>query len=280
MMRDCSVFAISSRTSSRPEFFDSCKRLHSPCKPQRSATSADEAPAKSDLIALFAVRFRNATKSLVSSRGNSECNRRRESRTECTQATSTRVGGHLCSISPERRSQSSSTRALTKSGNVASSMEPPATAVRPSANFWKPSTASQRWGTYNSVTRAQAACSATLSGSCNSRCSLESSAVVEASAPSWLVGSGTASESKQRSADCRITPERPLRYSLATFAGSSPRSSSVSELFTASSTERSGDLRRCSSALRIRPICKSTSSKTFKKVGMCRYCLRKPAQLQ
>mmetsp|Transcript_4557 Transcript_4557/g.14144 ORF Transcript_4557/g.14144 Transcript_4557/m.14144 type:complete len:250 (-) Transcript_4557:215-964(-) len=147
MIRACSVLAISSRTSSRPESLDSCRRLHSPCSRKRPETRRAAAAEKIARMAPSAVRQRKAMKSFVSRRGSEPWSLRRASRTEWMQETSTRVGGHFSSTSAESHWQSSSTRLSTKSGSRASSMEPSVAAIRPSCSFRKPSTASQRWGT-------------------------------------------------------------------------------------------------------------------------------------
>mmetsp|Transcript_52216 Transcript_52216/g.154121 ORF Transcript_52216/g.154121 Transcript_52216/m.154121 type:complete len:322 (-) Transcript_52216:481-1446(-) len=286
MISDCSVFAISSRTSSSPLFFDSCSRLHWPWSAVSSVTTDAAAVRKSDFMAVWAVRLRNAMKSLFRSRGRTQWRRRSESRTACTQETRTLDGGHRASMSLERCSQSSVMRVLTKSWSMPSSCGPaaaePAAPETPSWSFWKPSTASQRCGTKSSVACAQAPRSATLSGRFSSSWSFDRAGASSPPAPAAAAASGgaRASGAKQRSRDCWSTAALPMRYSLATFSWFSPRSSSVTELFTASSTERSGDLSLCSSALRILPICSSTSSRTFWKVGMFLYCRRKPAQLQ
>mmetsp|Transcript_37741 Transcript_37741/g.99863 ORF Transcript_37741/g.99863 Transcript_37741/m.99863 type:complete len:224 (-) Transcript_37741:208-879(-) len=121
MIKDCSVLAISSRTSSSPLFFDSCSRLHSPWSAISSVTTDAAAVRKSDFMAVLAVRLRNAMKSLFRSRGRTAWSRRSESRTACTQGTSTLVGGHRASTSFESRSQSAAMRALTKSCSTPSS---------------------------------------------------------------------------------------------------------------------------------------------------------------
>ena len=51
------------------------------------------------LIAFIAVRFKKTMKSFVKRRGSNECSLRKESLTECTQVTNTRVGGQPCSTS-------------------------------------------------------------------------------------------------------------------------------------------------------------------------------------
>mmetsp|Transcript_128438 Transcript_128438/g.363495 ORF Transcript_128438/g.363495 Transcript_128438/m.363495 type:complete len:214 (-) Transcript_128438:819-1460(-) len=213
MINDCSVLAISSRTSSRPEFLDSCSCLHPACRLQRSATSDAAATENSAFMALVAVRFRNAVKSLVSSRGCRECSRRRESRTEWMQDTTTRVGGYFCSRRAESLSQNSSTHVLTKVDSVPSSTEPP---VWLSCSFWKPSTASQRWGTYDSVAMLHEQASITLSGRCRSFCSLESS--TKASLPAEDASAAMASSvflrlsaGKHSSRDLCSTAALPLR---------------------------------------------------------------------
>mmetsp|Transcript_67932 Transcript_67932/g.159900 ORF Transcript_67932/g.159900 Transcript_67932/m.159900 type:complete len:240 (+) Transcript_67932:792-1511(+) len=146
MIRACSVLAISSKTSSRPELLDSPSFLHSLCSLHISTSIPEQAVENSAFIASMAVRPRNALKSRVSRAGNSECNRLKESRTECMQDTSTRVGGHFLSTSCVIRSQRSSILALTKSGRMFSSTAPPEPA-RASNSFWKPSTESHSGGT-------------------------------------------------------------------------------------------------------------------------------------
>mmetsp|Transcript_94658 Transcript_94658/g.246993 ORF Transcript_94658/g.246993 Transcript_94658/m.246993 type:complete len:213 (-) Transcript_94658:578-1216(-) len=205
------------------------------------------------------MRLRKLENSLANNLGISECSLLNASLMLLTQDTSVCAGGRLRSTSSAMRWQSASTAVLTKLSSSSCASRPSAASEgRLLTLSWilpKPSTASTNSSTYVSAARSQALHTA-----------------VSASLP------GSSTKHRQRHARCAAV--RPMRKSRKIRAGSSPRSSRVSELFTASLDESSEEHSLESKALRMRPIWSSTSSSTARNVLTCLYCRRNLTQVE
>mmetsp|Transcript_141666 Transcript_141666/g.353223 ORF Transcript_141666/g.353223 Transcript_141666/m.353223 type:complete len:232 (+) Transcript_141666:595-1290(+) len=230
----------------------------------RSEAMSEQALAKSTSWASLVSRPRKAVNNLVSNLGIRECSLLSASRTECTHPTKVCVSGRLRCTMSVMRVQRSCTAVLTNPSSAACASNPPPSPPaefsspeprRASCSLLKPSTASATSATYVLPAASHA--------------SRRASSAPTATPPS-----------KQRPSVARSAAARPPRKSPATRAESSPRSRRVTELFTASAAESSGERSLDSRAVRMRPICSSTSSSTARNVLTCLYRRRKTTQAQ